>query len=275
MVLNNYFYVAHDNFYDRYEITHSGCFDLYRIFLSRRTEWEHVLKHIETRYLKDILTDGNQIFFMIKNEIISFDPTNHKLSPTIEFPDGMQFWMSVLMKNKIFLLAFEQMYIYDIVQQSWCKGSLTKLLEPHADVMIDRWIVVISGYLRKNCSFNTFVYDTFSQQWTQVKMDFKVGSHIISVGRNDLNYDENCRMTVIHIKHIITEFTWIMLKPYILLQQLVDENRATPSIATKKPNIDESDMSTDANTKANTNVVVQKLFTNIPLEIFRYILMYL
>ena len=285
VVLNDYFYVVHRYCYDRDPTTDSYYFDLYRICLSRRMEWEHVFKHIETSYLLHILTDGNHIFFIFRNQIISFDPSNHKLSPTIEIPYEIRDYdlcFSVLMDNKIFLLTLENIFIYDIAHQSWSKGSHAKSLNPDAAVVIDRWIVVTE----RNCSYYTFVYDTHTQQWTRVKMHLslpdrigheyvKVGSHIITVGGINMNDEKFYPMTAIHIKHIIPDREWIMLKPYILLRQLIDDNRAAPIIATKKPNNDDSTMSTDTNTKANTNAVVEKLFTNMPLEVFRYILMYL
>ena len=121
VVLNDYFYVAKDYRYDQHEIADSCYFDLYRICLSRRTEWEHVFRHKLTDFLNDILTDGNHIFFIFRNEIISFDPTNRKLSPTIEIPDGMrliQLYFSALADNKIFFLGNEYMVIYDIAHQS-------------------------------------------------------------------------------------------------------------------------------------------------------------
>ena len=209
VVLNDYFYVAKDS--DILKKT-----NLYRICLSRRKKWEHVFRHKLTDFLNDILTDGNHIFFIFRNEIISFDPTNRKLSPTIEIPDGMrliQLYFSALADNKIFFLGNEYMVIYDIAHQSWGKVSHPKSLRPRAAVVIDRWIVATEVCYSKD----TFVYDTHTQQWTRFKMHLlsssrsfhkyvKVGSDIITLGGYNFNLNhgnEYCPMTAIRIKHTI------------------------------------------------------------------------
>ena len=102
--------------------------------------------------------------------------------------------------------------------------------------------------IQKSLSY-TFIYDTYTQQWIRVnanvssyRRDLKcvdMGSHIISVGRADQN-DEKCSMTAIHIKCILPHWKWIMLNPYFLLRQLIDDNRV------------DSDMGTD--TKANEEI---------------------
>ena len=65
-------------------------------------------------------------------------------------------------------------------------------------------------------------------------------------------------MTSIHIKHIIPDFLWIMLKPYISLRKLIDDNRAAPIIAdVNKLKLVDTDMNTDSKANADVRHYVQ------------------
>ena len=277
VVLNDYFYVA-------------GV-DLYRICLSKRMEWEFLVELNKDESIENMVTDGNHLFMSDElNQITSFDPTNYKLPSIIEFPSEISSefaqmfqFATLLVDNNIYILQDQQMFIFNIFNRLWSLASpLPESLDGLAAVMIDRWIVVTGTNIRGSCSY-TFVYDTHTQIWTQVNTaatsprrhhkSIKVGSHIITLGGWTHN-DEYCPLTAIHIKHIIPEWIWIMLKPYILLRKLLDDKRAAPIIANaNKLKLVDSHMNTD--TKTNVDAVVQKLFTNLPLEIFRHILMFL
>ena len=64
-------------------------------------------------------------------------------------------------------------------------------------------------------------------------------------------------------EHVIPEWTWVKLKPYLLLRKLIDDNLATPITATQGMQHINADM------KSNPDVVVQKAFTDMTLDIFR------
>ena len=268
VVMNDYFYVIFD--------------DLYRICLSKRLEWELVVHQKADGYFTDVMTDGNHIFLIDgHSQIAIFDPINNKLLPIIEIPHEMRGTFpseTVMMDNKLYIMHYEKMFIFDIVNRSWSpSSSYPEPIHGLAAVAIGRWIVVTGhGY--------TFVYDTRTQVWTQVNTaelsyhfrheSVKVGSHIITVGGVLYPFFEFSPITVIRIKHVIPEFTWIILKPYILLRQLIGENRAAPIIANvNKPKHNDSHLNTD--TKVIADAVVEKLFTIMPLDIFRYTLMFL
>ena len=61
-------------------------------------------------------------------------------------------------------------------------------------------------------------------------------------------------ITAIHINNVIPDWTWEQFKPNILLRQLLDEKRAVSEV------INEDD------------AVIAKLFTEVPLDVFRYLL---
>ena len=106
------------------------------------------------------------------------------------------------------------------------------------------------------------MYDTQAQLWTQTYSALsaprcyhncvKIGSHVVLVGGYHMNspYSKDRPMTAIHIKHVIPEWTWVKLKPYLLLRKLIDDNRATPITATQDMQHINADM------KSNTDVVV-------------------
>ena len=306
VVLNDYFYVT------------NGSSGLQRICLSKRQKWEFVIKHEEIENVAlHVLTDGNHVFLIdiVNNQITIFNPSNNKLTSikgsrrhrmNILAYRNMDPSDAVLMDNKIYIMTYGKMFIYDIANGLWIEASpLPKPLQfsfcDPALVVIDRWIVTTAAtpnYI--------VIYDTHTQQWTQANNTVllpcashncvKVGSHIITLGGLNYNDLEYCPMTSIHIKHIMPDREWIMLKHYILLRKLVDDNRAAPSnervgyllagkiidddhahplLETNQPKQTDSDMKVNADANKNADAIVEKLFTDMPLEIFRYILMFL
>ena len=274
VVLNDYFYLARK-------------FKLHRICLSIRMKWELVAKgNFEIQYVS---TDSDRVFLIgERHNIIIFDPSKNKATSMTSSsrPEKSIFrGESVLMDNKIYIMVHKNVFIFDIANGSWSQAS--PLPDPIDDwnydiVQIDRWILVLGTSIIDDNSY-IFVYDTLTKEWRQVNIDIstfrcgskyvKVGSHIITVGGHNLNGDY-FPMSAIHIKHIIPDRKWTVLNPYILLRQLIDDNRAAPIIAeTNNLNLVNSDMNIDTN--ANADAVIEKLFTDMPLDVFRYIMFFL
>ena len=283
LVLNNYFYV-----------TDSGS-RLFRICLSRQRGWELVARR---ERMRDIIAHDNRIYFInFNSEITCIDPTTNEFIPIASSIHLKKFqdFSSVVVGDKIYLLGErrvinvgyeneidKKMAVFDIVNNRWSEEPpLPILFDQFTAIAVDRWIVV-SGMKYDDKGSTDFVYDTCTQEWTQHNATLsshrryhryiKVGSHIITVGGENLKR-HFCPMTAIHIKHVIPEFTWIMLKPYIFLRRLIDDGRAAPILKTENLTHVDSDINTDTN--AYTNAVVEKLFMDTPLDIFRDILLYL
>ena len=70
----------------------------------------------------------------------------------------------------------------------------------------------------------------------------------------------------IYILYGVTGWERALVKPYILLRKLLDDNRAIPIVETKALKGDKI----DDNEKSDE--VIRKLFTDIPLDVFRQII---
>ena len=296
VVLNGYFYVVTSELSDLV---------LHRICLSRRMKWEFVVERKGYYCIAGMISDGNHIFLMDYNEgMISFDPTNNELIPVNNNTDPIRRWhlSTALVGSKIYIIGgrpmdrseIKNLTVFDIETKSWSQSSSLPALYDFATIVIDKWIVVTGreddGSRRRGDNGShilSFVYDTRTQVWTQVSATsatetfqrcVKVRSQIFSLGGLRLFDSEwkHCPMSAIHIKHVIPHWTWHILKPFILLRHLIHDKRATPVKTTNKRNYAGSDMQVDVGTDANKNAVVQRVFTeDMPLDMFRYILLFL
>lgn len=185
------------------------------------------------------------------------------------------------------------MDVFDIDTKKW--SQTPSFYGPFYDVgvtVINRWIVVTGGKDMVECDFgmdnpNTPCLDIFDTH-TQKTIDghfschlpeprsmhqcVKVGSQIVVVGGFCDRMEENyCPVAAIDIKHIIPDWKWKTIKHYVLLRKLLDDKRSTPIITTKKRKRDSNDDDVDD----DDDIVVQKLFTDISLDVFRHIMTYL
>ena len=288
VVLNDYFYLT-----SHYEM------ELYRIDLFGRVEWKSIVYYgeVENNRIKDMLTDGTRIFLIDECAGIRiFDPRNNEFSPAYPNADANMedlfqvdenAFSAVLIDNKIYVMGgntsshtvTDNTHMFDIFKKSWSQAPpLTIPICFSAAVAIDnRWIVVHGGMEEHDQNKgHTFLFDTYTQQWTHNNINaayrtyhscVQVGSQIITIGGED-HYHERCPMTSKYINGVITE--WDMLKPYILLRKLVDNKRAAPIIIHRLKHADSI-----LKVGANAEAVVQNLFTNMSLDIFQYVLLYL
>ena len=276
VVLNDYFYVT-----DLYS-------ELHRICLSRRMRWEFVAKQQGFRRIEGMVTDGSRIFLIDWNsQITCLEPSTNEFFPIKGSTHAMRRvdFSTVVIDDKIYMMggrtmdgepndqATEKITVFDIVNKSWNETQpLPTSLANFTALSIDRWIVVTGSKLESDSSRSKgFIYDTHTKMWREANVALSsprwghrcvnLGSQIITLGGFYQNFDY-CPMTAIHIQHI-PDLIWMMLKPYILLRQLIHDGRAAPIVVT--------------NTKKNTNadVIVEKVFTDMPLDIFRNILLFL
>ena len=304
LVLDGYFYVAR-----QYDST------LYRICLSTRMTWEFVMEVEDLEIADMVTDGKHIFLIDTTSDIARYDPVtseithlkrnnratkryflrNLKTSKTIRrLPH-----YAALVGNKIYIMegirhyimegiidnnSTARTFVFDIVTEAWSEGPTCKTQrDDMAVVTIGRWII-LSGFCfvgfidgSKTFVICSEMFDTHTHKWTETSIEVswlltcgqsfaRIGPHIISLG--DI-YGDKKTTNIIHIKHVIPDWKYIILEPYIILRKLIDDNRAAPIIVTKKPKHGQGD------TKLNADAVVQKLFTNLPLDIFRCVLLFL
>lgn len=278
LVLNGYFYVAEQ--YDS---------KLYRLCLSTRVTWEFVIEFKRDKII-DLVTDGKHIFLISSTiQITRFNPITTEITHFKQKDQAIKHcpFSSALVDNQIYIIEGQSQssitpktLIFDIASQSWSEGPPPPTLRSYfATVVIDRWIVVTgknfdgNGYIECN-----EIYDTCTQKWAesntaistprQAHCSLQIGHHIITVGGVGQHVKDS-PITAIYIKHVIPDWIWTTLKPYVLLRKLLDNNRATPITATKKLEYADGDIT------LNTDEVAQKLITTMSLDMFRCVLLFL
>lgn len=85
-----------------------------------------------------------------------------------------------------------------------------------------------------------------------------------------MDNDMSIPMEGIQIKRIIPDRTWEMIKPYILLRQLLEDNRAVITILTKK-----IDRENHGDQNLDSDAVIGKFFTDTSLDVFRHTISFL
>ena len=278
LVLNGYFYVAEQ--YDS---------KLYRICLSTRVTWEFVIEFKGDKII-DMVTDGKHIFLINSTiQITRFNPITTEIAHFKRNNQAMKRcpFSAAFIDNKIYIIEGQSQYsstpktyVFNIVTQLWSEGPHPPTPNSYfATAVINRWIVVTG----KNFDGNGYVecneiYDTHTHKWIesnaaistprQAHCCLQIGSHIITVGGVGPNVRDS-PITAIYIKHVIPDWIWTTLKPYLLLRKLLDDKRAAPINSTKKLKYTDGDMI------LNADAVVQKLFTTMSLDMFRYALSFL
>ena len=266
-ILHGYFYVVRN-----------VTFPIYRICLSTLLKWEVIDDDIRISATA-IVTDGNHLFiFNLGHQMYRFDPYINELveMPLLVNPRGN--FATAVVNNKIYVIGGQftrSVEVFDINTLTWSKAPpLPKKLQNASATEYGQWILVSGGQYDHGSKWNTeiFAYDTLNQRWTvnnhglspprKVHSCVAVGSRIITMGGWDNSYSY-CPTEAIHIKSLV--LGWEMVKDFVLLRRLVDDGRAYPKISTKRVKKD-----TGVNTKIER--VIYKLFTDLPLDVFRNIL---
>ena len=157
-----------------------GHGNLYRLSLSERLEWEHIVS-LDT--IK-ILTDDTHIFLISWNwkhgiEITVHNPKINDLSPVIRKPyGGGDSFKTVLVDKKIYIIGgsrnnrmTDNTYIFDIVTQSWSQAPpLPRRLHNQREDVIGKSIFVSGGNLFDYKTLNVYVFDIVAQSWSQLPL---------------------------------------------------------------------------------------------------------
>ena len=120
----------------------------------------------------------------------------------------------------------------------------------------------------------TFVFDTWKQEWIVANIEslphriehrsVRVGSQIVCVGGRDIS-NRHWPPKAIHMNHLIP--AWDRIKDFVLLRQLVENDRAVPVTLCKQVE-NETDNSC-------SDVVLQTLIIEFPLDVMRNVLTFL
>lgn len=121
----------------------------------------------------------------------------------------------------------------------------------------------------------TFVFDTITQKLfvrnimlspsRQGHKCVKVGSRIISIGGTD-DTGNKCPMETLHVKHLIYDWAWKMIKDYILPRERIDQKNNEAALTTTKLSHREYNES-----KLDADATIKKFFTDVSLDTFRYV----
>lgn len=178
-------------------------------------------------------------------------------------------------------------HVFDTSSQRWSKASsLPKAIrDGAATTLLDRWIIFSGGHIHnpghQNYDFNRkiYVFDTFNQQWSEseVELDLPRKAHKIAYIRDHLfcvggsnDGTSWIPMRYINVNLIIPDWIYKSIKHFILIRKLVDIGRATPIMFYKKSKKDSS-----FKTNEEKHKVMQRLITNLSLDLFRYVLSFL
>ena len=257
-------------------------------------EWEKVGSVLKF-YPYDVVSEKKSIYLINHEFIYCYDTRTDNLTKTSQLPqEGINFSAAAI-ANKIYIIGgCNQVYdmvstvqVFDIASQLWSNAPpLPKALSNTALTTVsNRWIIIVGGYIRYN-NFENFemnsqiyVFDTLSQQWSESPIQLvpprvrhkclTVGSQLVCIGGDD-HSEHPCPMQAINIKHIIAGWKYELVKHFILMRKLIDENRATSFVTIKK-------QKNNASSKVyeNTDKVIQAFFTNIGLDVFRNVLSFL
>ena len=146
----------------------------------------------------------------------------------------------------------------------------------------------------------TLMFDTVQEAWTESDFGLSpyrknhclvtVGSFVVSVGGRNME-NRNCSIEAISTTSLINYCNWETIKDLVLLYELVEKDRAHPIVTIEKKHKSKSrakkiyrfifkkkekdEKKDDSDTKVNQVQVIHKLFTEVPVDIFRVILSYL
>ena len=194
----------------------------------------------------------------------------------------------------------DNVQMFDFRAQSWSQGpNLPEPLSNTISCVMKRWIIVSEAQCYKNyTSTKTFVLDTLTGKWTENDLSLRstreyhgliaVESQLISVGGRTIK-NENCLIEASHANHFITDCNWKAIKELVLLHKLIEENRAELNtvpreMQTKKKylrmkqiyrSVRSKSEKNNPRSKLDADIVIQKLFTETPLDIFRNVISYL
>lgn len=275
-----------------YDFLYVVSFDkIHRISLSKPSSWEPVHHRVVKEPVHSVLSREDFLFIFNQHGTnLVYDTRENEctiMSPMKTLRVG---FASVVIQNKIFIIGgygyfscrnLASVEVYDISKRSWSEAPpLPRELGSSAATAIKTWIVVTGGdYDDGNLSPQSFLFETLTNKWTTHKFGLstprtnhcciEIGERdIICTGGQDID-EEFCSTEVISRRCLIP--SWDVIKHFVLLRKLVDENRASPTMRKKLKREKYAGM----NANVNINTLLQILMTDTDWDILREILSFL
>lgn len=276
LTVNNHFYIISNVSKKRLV--------LYRLCLFTRSKWEKMGNLSEIpNHIQTVVACGSDLFILTSDEMYCYDLVTHVNIKISNVPRNMKYFSATSAGGNIFLIGYT-LDVFNVATQSWSQSHPLPipLFDTAATTILNRWIVVTGG--RKESyehNYKTYIYDTMQQRWIENNLGldlprmehgcFAYNSHIIKIGGIAIGFgydNQYSPIKSIHSKHLIPHFIWETIREFVLLRKLLDDNRANPTVAAKrfKKNTDD---------QLDEDKVIQRLFTDVPLDVFRKVISFL
>ena len=272
--------VLNDHFYVRVKRD-----SIYRLSLSTPSKWEK-LEHRESDEISKlgIVSDGKSLYLLSEVDstpacsslkINGYDPMTNKFTCISVFPCFDRFGATVTVRNLIFFIGKRNTFsskldVFDISTKSLLAApDLPIPMRYIKATSFRRWIIIVGGSHIGPSYIGCFILDTQTQQWAEFQSKRFFYSNRLATTRSHIVSIANGRkLRAIHIKYIIPHWRWKMIKDFVLLRKLIDDNRAHPFSSKGVKNDSENDA-------IKINETVKKLFTDLSLDIFRTVMTFL
>ena len=285
-ISNGYFFVVSKSF----------ASPMCRINLESRKAWE-LRSNIFTQGPQAVISNGDNLFCLgqSKSDFQIYHPQHNELSafPQVTIPRKAH--ASAIIEDKIYVIGgydskhlrlLSSVYVFDIKTGSWRVGPRLPIPLANAEAVVCRRQIIVSGgiinqndHIQPNKSM--YVLNPRSKIWIEKKFVISPacvgngcvaigGRQIFSIGGSDiLKGDSIASKYSIHgidVKHVIPN--WDVIGTHILLRRLIDDDRAVPMIRARKTRRRSEKV-------MNDEKIVHKLFTELHMDIFREVLLYL
>ena len=273
-ILDGYFYIIDDQF-------GKGA----RIDLSSRIAWEILQSRgVKPHFISTLISDGLNLFaFCRGGDVHEYDTVTDEW---VQLPSMIKVrndFASAYHEGKIYIIgggvhfSISSMEIYDIATQSWSTAPplLIALDNPIAVVIGER--ILLTGEINshtRNIS-HSFFFDIYSQSWSESSTKLftpRIGhsyvtindSQIISIGGKGKGYKHPMSFSIETLQ--TSCFKWDIIKDFVLLRELVNENRAYPVKKFTQGKYYK---------KRKIDCMIQSLVTDLNFDVFREILSFL
>lgn len=285
-ISNGYFFVVSKTF----------ASPMCRINLELCNEWE-LRSNIFTQGPQAVISNGDHIFCLgcSKNDFQIYNPELNELSafPQVTIPRKAH--ASTILEDKLYVIGgydskrlrlLTSVYVFDIKTGSWRAGPRLPVPLANAEAVACRRQIIVSGGVVNQSdqvypNRSMYILNPRSKTWIEKKFVLSPacvgngcvvvgGRQIYSIGGSDiLKGDSIASKFSIHVtdvKHVITN--WDVIGTHILLRRLLDDDRAKAMIRARKTRRRSEKV-------MNEEKIVHKLFTDLHMDLFREVLLYL
>lgn len=264
--------------------------------------------------ITNVVSDGKEYFYLFDSEtqnVYRYHPKTNTLMDMPNLPTFREAYTTAMVKHQIFVIGGHYgveevcaVEAFDVETHSWSSlPSIPQSLSFPSATVYKQWIIVTGRQHHDDANTQTFTFDTKSLTWTTSVMNNSISAeakfyrkHKCAVVQNQAlyiggyddehvydeyhphhcDYDDSSHLSPtptiqsIPVKYLIPDGRWELMKDFILLRELLDENRATIAFPQNS-----SSSNFNAIIVADMNQVIFELFTNVSIDIFRHVLIFL